>query len=411
MIYAVIGAIRTVLGKELRENLRDFHVLAYSLAFPMFFYPALIWGVFQIAGLQQGRAEREPGRVDVDGPEAASAVLLAEPGEEESAALRLVATDGGLDALLAGDLDAVVRIQAEGEGLAATVEHVSTRPRSARAARVLDLRLDELREQRLEALAADRGVPDGTLVPWEVERDDRSPPVAVLSFVLSLVLPAQLALIMLIAALYPAVVVVVGERERMTLETTMVAAVPRLAVVAGKVAAVATLVGIALAGNVLALTLTVLHTAYSLGAVEEVVLDLRAADILLALPVLATTVLLVGAAMVLGVLPARTFKQGELAGTMVAMVAFVPAMAGIMPDAELGLVTALVPLTNCVLVGREAIAGRLDLLPALLATAVNGALGVAALAAAGRLARSESFLFGGRLPRWLRWLERRDDRG
>jgi sodium transport system permease protein len=410
MIRVVLAAIRTVLGKELRENLRDFHVLAYSLAFPMFFYPALIWGVFQIAGLQQGRAEREPGRVDADGPAAAVAAVLAEPGDDESAAVRLEPAEGGIDGLLGGELDAVVRIAEDGETLAATVDYVSTRPRSARASRVVEKRLGELRGERLEQLAEARGIPADDLLRWGVERDDRAPPVALLSFVLSLLLPAQLALIMLIAALYPAVDVVVGERERSTLETTMVAAVPRLAVMAGKVLAVAAIVAVALAGNVLALTLTVLHTAYSLGVVEEVTLDLRTADLLLSLPALAATVLLVGAVMVLGVLPARTFKQGELAGTMVAMVAFVPTIVGIMPDAELGIVMALIPLTNCVLVGREAIAGRLDVLPAILAAGVNGTLGVLALAAAGRLARSEAFLFGGRLPRWLRWLERRDDR-
>lgn len=411
MIVAVLRAIWTVLGKELRENLRDFHVLAYSLAFPMFFYPALIWGIFQIAGLQAGTAEREPGRLDVLGPDHAVAAVLAEPGEDESAAWQVEAVDGGEVGLLAGEVDAVVRMTADGEALAVTVDHVSTRPRSARAAQIVERRMDDLRDARLSEMAAELGLAEPELAAWDVERDDRSPPVALLSFVLSMLLPAQLALIILIAALYPAVDVVVGERERSTLETTMVAAVPRLAVMGGKVLAVAVIVGVALAGNVLALTLTVLHTAYSMEAVEEVTLDLSTGDLLLALPVLASTVLLVGAAMVLGVLPARTFKQGELAGTVVAMVAFVPAMAGVMPDAELGTATALVPLTNCVLVGREAIAGRLEWLPALLATAVNGGLGLLALLAAGRLARSESFLFGGRLPRALRWLERRDDRG
>jgi len=407
----VLRAIWTVLGKELRENLRDFHVLAYSLGFPMFFYPALIWGIFQIAGLQAGTAEREPGRVDVQGPEEAVAALLVEPGEDESGAWRVERVRGGEDGLLAGEVDAVVRMTADGEALSVTVDHVSTRPRSARARGIVETRLDQYRDGRLIELAGDLGLSETDLADWDVEKSDRSPPVALLSFVLSLLLPAQLALIMLIAALYPAVDVVVGERERNTLETTMVSAVPRLAVMGGKVLAVATIVGVALAGNVLALTLTVLHTAYSLEAVEEVTLDLSTGDLLLALPVLACTVLLVGAVMVLGVLPAKTFKQGELAGTLVAMLAFVPAMAGVMPDAELGRVTALVPLTNCVLVGREAIAGRLEWLPALLATGINGGLGALALLAAGRLARSESFLFGGRMPRGLRWLERRDDRG
>lgn len=411
MIVAVLRAIWTVLGKELRENLRDFHVLAYSLAFPMFFYPALIWGIFQIAGLQAGTAEQEAGRLDIQGPDDAVAAVLVEPGEDESAALRVEEVEGGLEGLLEGEVDAVIRMAADGEALSVTVDHVSTRPRSARAAAIVEKRMDDYRDARLTEMAGELGLTEPELAAWDVERDDRSPPVALLSFVLSMLLPAQLALIMLIAALYPAVDVVVGERERTTLETTMVAAVPRLAVMGGKVLAVATIVGVALAGNVLALTLTVLHTAYSMEAVEEVTLDLSTVDLLLAAPVLVSTVLLVAAAMVLGVLPAKTFKQGELAGTMVAMVAFVPAMAGVMPDAELGLGTALVPLTNCVLVGREAIAGRLEWLPAILATGVNGGLGALALLAAGRLARSESFLFGGRLPRGLRWLERRDDRG
>ncbi len=398
-----------MLGKELRENIRDVHVLAYSLGFPLFFYPALIWAVFQIAGLQVGKAEREPARLDVEGPAEAVDLLLAEP-EDGAAASRVEAAAGGEPALLAGDLDAVVRVTAEGDALVVTVAYVSTRSRSLRAKRLVERRLDPLRVSRLETIALSVDLPREALAGWEIERTDRSPPVAILAFVLSLVLPAQLVFVMLIAALYPAVDVVVGERERNTLETTLVAAVPRSTVVAGKVLAVGVLVAVALAGNLLAMTLTILHTAASLGAMEGVALDLRAGDLLAASPVVVCTVLLVGATMVLGVLPARTFKQGELAGSVVMMVAFVPALAGIVPDADLTLATALIPLTNCVLVAREAIAGRLELLPALLATAVNGGLGALALVAAGRVARSETFLFGGRLPRWLRWLERRDDR-
>ena len=43
-----------VLGKELRETLRDRMVLLFSFGFPMVFYPVLMWGTFQLMFLQRG---------------------------------------------------------------------------------------------------------------------------------------------------------------------------------------------------------------------------------------------------------------------------------------------------------------------------------------------------------------------
>src|SRR5687767_10706693 len=82
--------------------LRDPHVLGYLIA-PVVLYPALLWAGSQLALYEQGRAEGEELRIEVQGelelPELQSAPFA--PGEGSR-------QDDPLEALDRGELDAVV---------------------------------------------------------------------------------------------------------------------------------------------------------------------------------------------------------------------------------------------------------------------------------------------------------------
>lgn len=391
-----------VLGKELRETLRDRMVLLFSFGFPMVFYPVLMWGTFQLMFLQMGDMERHPPRLDVTGPQELLDELLAEPA---------LAADGGHSGLDAGTVDAVVVAVGDADGLDVTVWYHSARQRSRRAEDLVDDRLDELRVVRRNEMALLHGWQPADLQVWSIRVEDQAPPEELLGYALSMALPMILMILSLMACLYPAVEVVVGERERSTLETTMVAACPRLAVVLGKALTVQIIAMTSLLGTVLAMGITVVHGLHIVLPDEELTMQLAPGPTLMAAVVMATMLMLAVSLVLLVVLPARNFKQGQTLASLVLLLGMAPIAVVFLPDLTLTPALAAVPVVNAVMVLKESLAGQLSLPLAAMAAVINVAWAVAVMGAAVLVTRRESYLFpGAATPRWLAWIGRSRDR-
>lgn len=398
----LIRTTAAVALRELKETLRDVHVLVFSLGFPLLFYPLVMWGGIQLALLEEGLSERNPPRVVASGPVDLVDAVTAAPAEAAEA----VDPEA---ALVDGAVDLVVVGQPDGDALSVEVVYSSTRPRSSENLGRVREALDELRADRLAALTARLDQPEGDLEPWAVEDEDTAPPGGTLASVLGLAVPMILLTSMMLAGVYPTVEVVVGERERGTLETTMLAAAPRASIVAGKILAVVGLLLLSTVGNALAMGLTVASVIEQLDPDGEAPLALDWLSILGATPLLLLTVLLAAAVLTLAALPTRTFRQGQSAVSTAATALMLPALVGTMPALDLSLGTACAPVANTVLVLRDAIGGEgLQAGPMAVALAINGALGGGVLWVSGRIVRSEGWLLGGEVPRWLRFLVKED---
>ena len=391
-----------VARRELLESLREVHVLVFSLGFPLLFYPLIFYGGIQLALLEEGIAEQNPPRVVVTGPADLVEGLDVAPFE-------LVAGPPSAEDLARGDVDLLIHGEEQGEAVAIDVRYTSIRPRSSENRALVEERFDVLRETRQAALEAERDLPEGALSQWSVAREDVAPPGRTVANLLGMAVPMILLVSMMLSGVYPTVEVVVGERERGTLETTLLASCSRVALVAGKVLAVVGLLMLSVAGNAVAMGLTVLSIMEQLDPDSDGGVALEWLDLVAAAPLLLLTAILTAAVMTLAALPTRSFRQGQSAVSTVSTVLMIPAMVGVMPEIDLTLATAAIPVANCVLVLREAIGGDGILWgPMGVALGVNGLAAGATLLAAGRVVSSEGWLFGGAVPRWLRWLQREE---
>ena len=394
-----LRAAAAVAVAELRRTLRDPHVAAYLLA-PIALYPMLVWGGIQLGLYEEGRREREPIRVEVSGPAALVDALSEAP---------FTPATGGLPALEGGELDVLVQASAQGEAWHAELHHTSTRARSRRGLDEVRQALSELRAERLAALAADARVDTALLAGARIHEEPVNGVEAFVASVVAVLIGYIAAFAMLLSSIYPAIDVVVAERERGTLETLLLAAVPRWALLLGKALSCTTLVALAALGNMASLALTMAH----LRALVFEDLDLRAGlapepwMLIAALPVLVSTALLVSSLAIAVVLPARTFKEGEMIATSAVMVGFLPGVAAVIALIA-GETTGLLalPFANLIVVLHRALTGELAAWMVLGPTLENTLLAAVALAGAAALAGREDFLIGGRLPRWLRWMHR-----
>lgn len=369
-MIAGLSVVRAVCAAELRQTLRDPHVVAYLLG-PLALYPMLFWGTSQLAMDQQARFEREPVRIEVEAsPEIALALSDG----------RFVTVSGGVD----GVRDGTVDVRVSGTDDALVLHHSSTRPRSVRALSAVRNRLQALREERLVARAVAAGIAAETLRPWTVRQDQRGGVLDGVTQMLSAAIAGLAGLSMLLAAVYPTIVVVVGEREQGTLETLLVSAAPRWALLAGKAAACTILVSAAAFGNGASLHLTLVHLLALVLPEGALALAVPPADLVLAAPAVVSGAFLATSLCMASVLPARTFKDAELAATFAILLGMAPmtlAMLAVFSGNEEA--ATWVPLANVVVVGAHALDGRIDVVAAALATLENTAIGALVLLAIG----------------------------
>ena len=389
----MLRAAWSVARKELLEAIREPTVLLFSLGFPILFYPLILWGVFQLQLLQEGFFEQSPPRVGVEAPAAVRTAL-------EGAEVELV--EGDADELRAGGIDLALSAEWRGQGLFARIDRLSTRPASVRAFGRVQPALDTLREERSNAALLAWGVAPGRMDPPGIEEEDLSPAREVRAWAMSRVIPVIAMVALLMSTAYPAVEVVVGERARQTIETTLLAAVPRASILLGKLLAVTGLSLLSVFGNLGAMLLTLVHLeAVQTAHKSTAGFAIAWPQLGLALVVLISTAILASAGMVLAALPASTYKQGQNITSNLVMVGMGGAILGVLPLIELDGWTALIPFGNATLVLRDAIAGDLRVGPALVALLLNLGLAALLVAAVARVAGQETWLFGARLPRWL----------
>jgi sodium transport system permease protein len=381
-----LGPVLLTLGKELRETVRDRRTLTVMILFPLVVYPLLaLVGTQLVAQRERGQAARAS-KVAVDGTGAlADEVRARIDADRKLFERQATGTSGEVDL---GRLDALVRVTAApGAGTAAG----NTPGPQGTAEIVLDATRDESRraEERLSSALA-KIWPAGCAPRLEVDTKDVAPRSRMGGYILSKALPLMILLMVLLGAFYPAIDVTAGERERGTLETVLVAPIPRLSLLFGKVLAVTVLASASGFLNLLSMSLTLVQVV-NLAAPEA---DLPVPWIRAAatgLVVLPTAFLLAALFVAVGSL-ARGFKEAQNLLVPVYFAFFAPAMLGAMGDLTLSTGLGLVPGLNVSLLARDIALGKAgpgDIAVVLGATILWGAL---ALAVAAKLYVSERFI-------------------
>ena len=417
-----------VFEKEVVTLARDRHTIIYSVFIPLFLYPALVWMLLQIAVYLKGLEEVLTSRVLVvgvgpDDPFAASLTAdtglcilwsgksdRSEAGAGAGKGLQFTGRGDEADAALArrtieeGSADAVIIISA------AAGSRASTEPRpvgnrtirafysramdaSSRAARRIERAAREYRAERLKDLARAATGDESFLNVLDVGEVDVASREELTNYVASMILPLLMVIMTAFGALYPALDSTVGERERGTLETTLVCPVSRLSLVLGKYSAVVLFSLLAFILNFGSMGFTLEHLRGQF-RMESFHVRLDATLVLLGSAVLLA--LLLSAVMMLLAFMARSFREGQALVTPVYLLAVIPALITSSPDTEVTLIMAVIPVVNVSLLFREVLQSKTSV-PYLVVTLASSTVWVLlALLTASRMLRRESLVTGSR---------------
>jgi sodium transport system permease protein len=356
-----------VYRKELRDSLRDRRTLVAMVAVPILIMPLLSIGIGVLMTKIIGEAKNEVPIVMVlggaDSPRTISELENVKEIEfkEGTADYRQQISDkkvraaveipAGFDAALAHDQQQTVHIyDYEGD------------LKSGFAADKLEKFFDGLKARTVSERLTTRNLPQSMIKPFDVKTENVAPPEKVSGAVIGGFIPYFVILLSLTGAMYPAIDLTAGEKERGTIETILCSRVSRTHLVLGKFFMVWT-----------ASLTTAILAMISMGASFQVAKAMMAgmakggdnpmqysigikailAVFLMALPI----TIFFSAALLAIALLAKSYKEAQSYISPLMIVVILPAIVGMLPGTELNTKFSLIPVLNTTLVCKEIVSG------------------------------------------------------
>lgn len=360
------GSIGTIYAKELRDLLRDRRTLISTIVVPTVVMPLIVIGFGKVMSVVVAKARAEVPRIMVVGGADSPGVR----GDlEKSGRFRIEPASSDWRALISDKrVRAAVEIPAGFDGAlrvgaapAVTLYTYQGEIKSSMAVDQLDAFFTSLRERTTARLLADRGLPATVARPFDVKRVNVAPPEKVGGNLFGGMVPYFIIFLCLTGAMYPAMDLTAGEKERGTMETLLCSPAARTDIVLGKFLMVLTgsLGAVVLSLVSMGATVAVAGNFLGPGGASPAGLSI-AIDPMGVLGVLAMVVpvaVLFSALLLAISLFAKSFKEAQSYLTPLMLVVILPAMAAMLPGVELSARLAAVPILNVSLVSKEMLSG------------------------------------------------------
>lgn len=401
--------IGTVYGKELRDTLRDRRAVMTMFVLPTVFMPVVIFAFVMVAMRTATKAREEVPRVAIIGAENSPKVREALQANRKvqivpvTADYRQQIADKKLRAAveLPANFDAMV---AAGETAAVKIYHYQGEMRSRFGMNELDTFFRDYRDRTVQARLAERNLPANLLKPFDVARENVAPPERVGGTIIGGLIPYVLILLCFSGAMYPALDLTAGEKERGTMETILCSPVGRTELVLGKFLMVLTgsLSTIALAMLAAAVTIPLggmlIRSAGVAGpaqasASSASLLAIDPMGVMASFALVLPVAVLFAAVLFTLALFAKSYKEAQSTVSPLIIIVLLPAMGAMMPGVELNAKLALVPLLNVALASKELVSGVFHWHYLALIFGSTCVYAGAALALAVRMFQRESVMF------------------
>jgi len=361
--------IITIFKKELIDSIRDRRTLITMIIVPLLLFPLLLTisstvtrsqiekeqeAVVKVAIIANGNAEplrqallnKEDFRVSENTSLEQGTVLIKEDSLD---ALIIVEQefDKHVDELLPGKIDVYFK-SADRSDI-----------KKDRVMELLNKYQAELRTERLARLNVDEEV----ISPVRINEQNLASTKEKLANVIGGFLPYIFILFCFMGAMYPAIDLAAGEKERGTLETLLTSPASRMQILMGKF-------GVVVLTGIISAAVSFLGLFIGIKQVGEIppelmqtilgILEFQSIATLLSL-LLPLTFFFAAVLLALSVF-SRSFKEAQSIITPMMIIVIIPAFMGMLPGMELNFTTAMIPILNVTLATKEIIAGTMETL-------------------------------------------------
>ncbi|MGC1685717.1 MAG: ABC transporter permease [Candidatus Acidiferrales bacterium] len=360
--------IGVVYHKEMIDSLRDRRTVISMTVVPLLLFPALTLGMGLLGATLMSRAKGEVPLVMVVGGEDSPRVVEAlkqnkkiqvVPGStdfEDQVSNKLVRAA----IILPLGFDAAAE---HGDAQTVSVDYYEGDIKSELAMDTAETSLKDYRVALAKQLVSERGVPGNLVEPFKVEKTNVAPPEKVAGSTLGGLIPYFVIILSLTGAMYPAMDLTAGEKERGTMETILTSPVSRSDLVLGKFFMVLTA---SLATALLSLTSMAVSFFLARNLIDKLVSEdnptvhyaIDPRGILAVLLMVLPLSVLFAATLLAIALFAKSFREAQTYLSPLTVIVIMPAVAALLPGVELNTRTALIPILSTTLVGKELMAGN-----------------------------------------------------
>jgi sodium transport system permease protein len=355
-----------VYRKELTDSLRDRRTLISMVVVPIVIMPLMSIGITVLMISVIGKAVQEVPKVMILGgdssPKAQADLravkdlefVPAEPDYRQQISDKKIraAVDlpSGFDKSLKDGKDATVKIY-----------HYSGDLKSGIAVDKVENSLNKYRDTTVKLRLEAHNLPSNLVEPFKVEKENVAPPEKVSGAAIGGFLPYFVIILCLTGAMYPAIDLSAGEKERGTIETILCSPVSRTHIVLGKflmvlTAALCTAV-LAIISMGVSFSVAKTYMAGRGGADNplnaSIGLKAIGAVFFMVLPL----AVFFAAAMLAIALFAKSYKEAQSYLSPLLIVAILPAIGGILPGVEINSRLAMIPVLSTSLISKEIVSG------------------------------------------------------
>jgi sodium transport system permease protein len=396
--------IGIIYRKEMKDTLRDRRALISMIVVPILLMPLLTIGIGVLSAEIVGRAMEEIPKVMIlggaDSPNitaelrAQSDMLVVPAGSDYAQQIEDKRIRAAVE--IPPDFDASL---AAGTPSTVTVYDYEGDLKSGIAADRLQKFFGDLRDRTVRDHLAAQRLPDALIHPFEIREQNVVSREKVTGAMVGGIVPYFVILLCLTGAIYPAIDLTAGEKERGTMETILSSPVSRTDLVFGKFLTVLT-------ASMATAFLAVLSMAVSFGIGKGLLMSLTdagqgndftltinpgsvAAVFAMVLPL----AVLFSAALLAIALCAKSYKEAQSYLQPLTIIVVVPGIVSLLPGVDLNARLALIPILNTSLVSKEILMGTYHWHYIALIFISSCVYAAAALTVAVRLFEREDVLF------------------
>ena len=359
-----MNIIFSIFKKELTDVLRDRRTLFFMIVIPVIVMPLIFIGSIKFQEYQSKKSDEKILNIGLINKTSNSQIrdyLLDQKGVYLVEDIDLDSLELGIknDSLQGGlyiHKNFINDISASGMGEVEVYYKSSDLMSKAknRINNALEIYKNEVVSERLSEFNVDKGL----LEPLDIINKDMSTKKETIGKAVGGLIPYMLVIFIFLGAMYPAIDLGAGEKERGSLETLLSSPATKFEITVGK------LMVVSLAGMVSGLISVVGISApfYFISnipdQIKSTVLEIISPFIIVSVIILMIPIAIFFASMLLSIsFYARSFKEAQSLMGPLNIIIIVPLMLTIGPGIEIDHITALIPLINVGLLTKEILAG------------------------------------------------------
>src|SRR5712675_392743 len=351
-----LSAVGIVYRKEFTEWVRDRRTLISTVLVPLFLFPLMMVGFSALAVVMVGKAQKETPKIMILGGQD-SPQLLASMRQLDTLEV-IPYADNWKDQISNKDIRAAVEIPKDFEKSLATSDSETVKiyfydgeMKSSFGANRIEKFLKDYRDTVVKDRLAAKNLPASVLSPFAIKQENVAPPEKVSGATFGSFIGYTVIILCMTGAMYPAIDLTAGEKERGTMETILSSPISRMDLVLGKFllvlsAALATAALSVMSMGISFAALRRFNMSSGRGDAAALLLKLGpkavASIFLMALPM----AVLFSAALMTIALFAKSHKEAQSYLTPMTFLVVIPAVASLLPGVELTPKLAMVPILN-----------------------------------------------------------------